>query len=53
MRSQEGLDADVKTETERRIKSIQADIERASARNDEKKNAEKYHMVSKRILERA
>jgi hypothetical protein len=42
---QEGLSADVKIEQERKIKSLEADIEKALARNAEKKNAEKYHMV--------
>lgn len=47
---QEGLPADVKTETERKIRALELDLEKAQGRNDEKKNATKYHMV--RLLSR-
>ncbi|KAL7413462.1 hypothetical protein BDY24DRAFT_388625 [Mrakia frigida] len=43
--AKEGLTADVKIETERKVKSLQADLDRALVRNEEKKNAAKYHMV--------
>ncbi|CDZ98798.1 Uncharacterized conserved protein [Phaffia rhodozyma] len=43
--ARDNIPADVRTETERKVKSIEADLEKALSKNDEKKNAAKYHMV--------
>jgi hypothetical protein len=43
----EGVEPGLKIQTERRLESLRADLKRAEQNNVEKKNHEKYHMVSR------
>jgi hypothetical protein len=42
----EGIEPGLKIQTERRLESLKADLRKAELGNVEKKNHEKYHMVS-------
>ena len=46
----EGIEPGLKVQTERRLESLKADLRKAEMGNVEKKNHERYHMVSAAAL---